>query len=391
MNEAFVIMRIGDKKLDEIWRDVYFPVLKECGLEPRRVDKHNEGKLLSSEIAEFIRRSKIIIADLTHERPNCYLEVGLAMGYGKLTNTILCIKKGDIVHFDLSGYEILFWDEQNIDLFKKELAKKIKYRLQILESNETIKIKEDKKFQKEFEKSENWIKKEQELAFKEYQNSKINNGYYEVIFRPRNLKIKRKKSELKSIAYKAECHNTGWPMGVVLSKKELAPKVTEEGIRAIISTTTLHKSFDYWALKNNGYFYFLRNYDAESRGSQKVLYFDVRIWRIAEVILYCSRLFKEFGFSEDDKIGIYIKHYDLGGRVLTASKFTRSLFEDYTSMIDSCPPFEIEESIKNLSQNENIKKYTYEIANDLFVNFDFANISKQVIFSIVHEFLNSRI
>ena len=31
----------------------------------------------------------MVVADLTHERPNCYLEVGYVLGVGKLTNLIL--------------------------------------------------------------------------------------------------------------------------------------------------------------------------------------------------------------------------------------------------------------------------------------------------------------
>jgi hypothetical protein len=46
----------------------------------RRVDRHNEGDLLDSEIVQFIERSQIIVADLTNERHNCYLEVGYATG-----------------------------------------------------------------------------------------------------------------------------------------------------------------------------------------------------------------------------------------------------------------------------------------------------------------------
>lgn len=45
-----------------MWKEVYCPIIKECGLVPKRVDKHNEGRLLQSEIADFITRAKIIIA-----------------------------------------------------------------------------------------------------------------------------------------------------------------------------------------------------------------------------------------------------------------------------------------------------------------------------------------
>lgn len=92
-DEAFVIMQIGNLQLDRIWSEVYLPVIKECGLEPKRVDKHTEGRLLNSEVAEFINRAKIIIADLTNERPNCYLEVGYAMGKNKFQNLILCARE----------------------------------------------------------------------------------------------------------------------------------------------------------------------------------------------------------------------------------------------------------------------------------------------------------
>ena len=78
--QAFVIMQIGNPELDRICRDVIVPAAENCGLQVKRVDKHNDGKLLKGEIVRLISESDILIADLTNERPNCYLEVGLAMG-----------------------------------------------------------------------------------------------------------------------------------------------------------------------------------------------------------------------------------------------------------------------------------------------------------------------
>jgi hypothetical protein len=98
-----------------------------------------------SEVANLINRSKIIIADLTNERPNCYLEVGYTLGVEKYNHLILCAKEnhnpdsptyqkgGPKVHFDITGYGILFWDENKIDEFKLELAKKIRYQLTVIE------------------------------------------------------------------------------------------------------------------------------------------------------------------------------------------------------------------------------------------------------------------
>lgn len=144
-DEVFVIMPIGNPLLDKIWTNVYVSVIQDFKLGPKRIDKHNEGRFLMSEVADLINRSKLIIADLTNERPNCYLEVGYALGLEKYNHLILCArenhnhdspnyqKNGPKVHFDITGYDILFWDENKMDDFKLELAKKIKYRLTIIE------------------------------------------------------------------------------------------------------------------------------------------------------------------------------------------------------------------------------------------------------------------
>ena len=144
-NEVFLIMQIGDPQLDRIWTNVYVPVIQDFKLKPRRIDKHNEGRFLMSEVADMLNKSKIIIADLTNARPNCYLEVGYTYGIEKHSHLILSAredhnpnspnhkKDGPKIHFDISGYDILFWDENKLNDFKIELAKKIKYRLTVVE------------------------------------------------------------------------------------------------------------------------------------------------------------------------------------------------------------------------------------------------------------------
>jgi hypothetical protein len=144
MGQAFVIMQIGIPDLDPLYEQVMVPACRNCGLDPKRVDRHNEGGLLHSEIISFIEESDIILADLTNERPNCYLEIGYALGAGRFTNLILTAREdhstdhpdwrpGDPkVHFDLAGYDILFWKPDRLDAFRVELEKRIWRRLQIL-------------------------------------------------------------------------------------------------------------------------------------------------------------------------------------------------------------------------------------------------------------------
>ena len=89
MQPGFVIMQIGNPELDAVYEQAVAPALESCGFEARRVDRHNRGGLLVSEIIGFIEEAELVVADLTHERPNCYLEVGYVFGVGKLTNLIL--------------------------------------------------------------------------------------------------------------------------------------------------------------------------------------------------------------------------------------------------------------------------------------------------------------
>jgi hypothetical protein len=142
--QAFVIMAIGSPQLDELFDRAIAPALRRCGLDPKRVDRHNQGGLLYSEIISFIEESEILVADLTNERPNCYLEVGYAMGAGRFTSLILTAREdhsvdsphyrpaGPRIHFDLLGYDILFWKPNGFGAFREELEKRIRRRQALL-------------------------------------------------------------------------------------------------------------------------------------------------------------------------------------------------------------------------------------------------------------------
>jgi predicted metal-dependent phosphotriesterase family hydrolase len=144
MPQAFIIMQIGNPELDRLYERALVPAIEACGLTPRRVDRHTRGGLLASEIISFIEESEILVADLTNERPNCYLEVGYALGLGKFTNLILTAREdhdpesprhrtgGPRVHFDLAGYDILFWRADRLAALRQELEKRIQRRMLML-------------------------------------------------------------------------------------------------------------------------------------------------------------------------------------------------------------------------------------------------------------------
>ena len=144
MQPGFVIMQIGNPELDLVYERALGPALTASGFEPRRVDRHNRGGLLVSEIIGFIEEAEVVVADLTHERPNCYLEVGYVLGVGKGTHLILTARAdhdpesdlhqpgGHRVHFDLAGFDILFWQPHRLEDFRRELEKRIQRRKELI-------------------------------------------------------------------------------------------------------------------------------------------------------------------------------------------------------------------------------------------------------------------
>jgi hypothetical protein len=144
MQPGFVIMQIGDPGLDLVYEEAVAPALLACEVEPRRVDRHNRGGLILSEIMIFIEEAEVLVADLTNERPNCYLEVGYVLGIGKLTNLILTARAdhdphaddhrpgGPRVHFDVAGFDILFWRPSALADFRRELEKRVRRRQELL-------------------------------------------------------------------------------------------------------------------------------------------------------------------------------------------------------------------------------------------------------------------
>ena len=61
MKTSFIIMQIGNPELDIICEKAIVSALKKCGLDPKRVDKHNQGGLLKSEIVNFIELRNVVL------------------------------------------------------------------------------------------------------------------------------------------------------------------------------------------------------------------------------------------------------------------------------------------------------------------------------------------
>jgi hypothetical protein len=105
--QVFVIMKLKDPELDSAYELAIRPTLEDFDFSPLRIDEVQDSGSITNEILHKIEQSVVVLADLTGERPNCYLEVGYALALEK--ELVLTCREGDRVHFDLEHMRIIYW------------------------------------------------------------------------------------------------------------------------------------------------------------------------------------------------------------------------------------------------------------------------------------------
>jgi len=82
---------------------------KHHGLEARRVKDEVGDYRITERLIQMIRRAKLLVADLTYERPNVYFELGYARGIRK--TVVTTVRKGTQIHFDVKDWTYLEYDD----------------------------------------------------------------------------------------------------------------------------------------------------------------------------------------------------------------------------------------------------------------------------------------
>jgi hypothetical protein len=108
--QAFVAMCF-DKQLDQAYAEGIKPALIECGYEPLRIDKKIFNGKICDHIVMEIRRSGLLVADMTMHRQGVYFEAGFAMGLG--IPIVWTCRHDEIekAHFDTRQYSHLPWED----------------------------------------------------------------------------------------------------------------------------------------------------------------------------------------------------------------------------------------------------------------------------------------
>jgi hypothetical protein len=394
VDEAFIIMQIGDSELDTVCDLALQPAISDAGYRPRRVDRHNAGDLLKSEIVEFIERSQIIVADVTNERPNCYLEIGYAMGVGKKSNLILTARRdhhhssqdfdveGPRIHFDLEGYDILLWNPDDLEEFRTELAKRIKRRAAILQSSRPAAGGGAEELRPAPFGWRGSLREKAETGLKE-----VGLHAYMEITAEIHPPLDVRQPQLVDAMRAAGLHTTGWPMAILLDNRdEYRPRPTSDGIVAEVPIGDPEGSratYDFWKLFRDGRFYTLLSLVEDRAGAGETIYFDSRIHRITEAMLLLTRLYRHLQGSDGDQVQIGVRHLGLLDRVLGVANNNRAIFEQRRGSEDISEVL-VETSLADLESD--LVGMVRKVTDPLFMLFDFMELDEKILKEIVEAF-----
>jgi hypothetical protein len=212
-------------------------------------------------------------------------------------------------------------------------------------------------------------------------------GYVEAFATLSPPRVNCSQSQLLQAANASMIRTFGWPIGIMdLNANHMRPKAMSDGISNAVVREG--KSYDFWSLRRDGVFYLLQTFFEDSR-CEGHLFFDTRIVRTAEMLLYLSRLYHNLKIPGDSRLLFTLRHSGLKGRFLLAAS-DRILFrppqapattnEIETSVVT--PIFSIEDSLAHLVK---------ELLTPVFMLFDFFEISQDRYDEIVNAFQDGRI
>lgn len=117
---VLVAMKFGDDT--KLLREAIRKGITEAGYIAIFIDEVQHNDFITPELLKYIRDSKFVVVDLTHQNNGAYFEEGYAMGIGK--PVIQLCKQDTKLHFDIAQKNTIIWE--NEDQIPEKLANRIK-------------------------------------------------------------------------------------------------------------------------------------------------------------------------------------------------------------------------------------------------------------------------
>lgn len=106
---VLVAMKFGDDT--NLLRKAIRKGIKEAGYIAIFIDEVQHNDFITPELLKYIRDSKFVVVDLTHQNNGAYFEEGYAMGLGK--PVIQLCKEDTKLHFDIAQKNTIMWSTED--------------------------------------------------------------------------------------------------------------------------------------------------------------------------------------------------------------------------------------------------------------------------------------
>lgn len=126
---CFVIQPFDKGKFDSRYDDTIDPAIRNCGIEPYRVDRDISVDIPIHSIERKIAEASICLAEISSDNPNVWFELGYAIALKK--EIILISEKRDKFPFDIQHRNIIIYDTNSLSSFK-DLGKKIEDKISFI-------------------------------------------------------------------------------------------------------------------------------------------------------------------------------------------------------------------------------------------------------------------
>jgi TIR domain-containing protein len=195
--------------------------------------------------------------------------------------------------------------------------------------------------------------------------------------------LNKSQIELLSAVRASQILTFGWPIAVLLENRpEYRPRPFGDGIRAELAFAGHRTSYDYWAVRKNGDFYLLQSFFEDSR-ERNALFFNTRIVRVTEALMFAGKLYTALGAAPDAKISARFTHSGLAGRTLKSASPNRRLSDDRKShdQLSETETVIVLGDIKSALVDE-----VRRVCAPMFMLFDFQEFAPKVYEDIVRRF-----
>ena len=133
--QAFMAMQFGDADLNAVLETCFKPACLATGFALRKLDDEQRAGLIDDRLRVEIRRSRFLIADLTHQNRGAYWEAGFAEGLGIpviYTCREYVFKDNDSAkkpHFDTNHHLTIQWHPNKLEVAQQQLTDVIRATL----------------------------------------------------------------------------------------------------------------------------------------------------------------------------------------------------------------------------------------------------------------------